>query len=233
VPRLLLRDVVKDYRGLRPLRVRELAVDAGEAVTVSGLDEAAAAVLTDLMTGSTLPDSGTVLVDGHSTAEVSTADGWLAFLDQFGLVNPRVVLQDGLTVAGNLAMPLTLDLDPIPPGVLARVERLAAEVGLAPGQLDAPLASATAGVRARVRLGRALAHDPRILLLEHPTVALEPADASRLAAEVARLRQGRDVAILAVTSDRRFSDRLATRALAWRAATGELAGLSGWRRWFG
>ena len=126
-----VQSVIKNYGGLRPIRIRQLRVEAGEVVAIGGPDQQAAAVFTDLLTGTTLPDSGEVRIDGRSTALLAGADDWIAFLDRFGLVNERVVLLDQLTLAQNLAIPHTLDIDPMSPETRQTVARMAAEVGIA------------------------------------------------------------------------------------------------------
>ena len=49
-------------------RLRDLSVDTGDRVAISGLDQGAAEVLVNLVTGASVPDEGEVLVAGHSTA---------------------------------------------------------------------------------------------------------------------------------------------------------------------
>ena len=48
----------------------------------------------------------------------------------------RLVLLDSLTVLQNLAMPFTLDIEPVAPDMAARATALAADVGLEPAMLD-------------------------------------------------------------------------------------------------
>jgi ABC-type transporter Mla maintaining outer membrane lipid asymmetry ATPase subunit MlaF len=227
-----VRSVVKNYGGLRPLRIRQLRVDAGEVVAVGGPDERAAAVFTDLLTGTTLPDAGEVRIDGRSTASLADADGWMTFLDRFGLVNDRVVLLDQLTLAQNLAIPHTLDVDPMSPAIRETVIRMAAEIGIAAAAIDEPLSASSPLTRFRVRLGRALAHAPGILIIEHPSLGLRPDEVAEAAGLIRRIGLTRTLAVLVITADRLVARRAATRVLDWRPATGELVGSSGWRRWF-
>lgn len=230
-PAIEILRVVKDYRGLRPLRLQELLVTPGELVALSGLDATAASVVVDLITGATLPDSGEVVVGGVSTASLSSQDAWLGFLDQFGIVNSRVVLLDGLSVAQNLAVPLTLSVDPLSPEVRARVESTAREVRLRADLLDAPAGSIDAADRLRVRLGRALAHSPKFVLVEHPTLDIDPADAKGVGQDLAALVTS-DRGILVLTGDTAVST-VATRALALENRTGIAREARGWRRWLG
>ena len=65
-----LRNVHKDYHGLRPLRVQHLELRQGESVALIGFDQVGAEVLVNLITGATLPDSGDVDVFGAATIAI-------------------------------------------------------------------------------------------------------------------------------------------------------------------
>jgi ABC-type transporter Mla maintaining outer membrane lipid asymmetry ATPase subunit MlaF len=227
-----VRDVSKSYGGLRPFRLQALLVNAGEIVAVDGLDRPAAAVLTDLITGTTLPDTGSVVIDGRPTSALGSQDEWLAFLDRFGIVNDRVVLLDELTVGANLAVPLTLELDPMPAEIRRRVQTLGSDVGLATAILDAPLNRASALSRMLVRLGRAIALEPAILLVEHPTADLTAADAMTFARVLHRVATRHGFTVILATGDGRIPRETVTRRLEWRAAAGDVRESAGWRRMF-
>jgi ABC-type transporter Mla maintaining outer membrane lipid asymmetry ATPase subunit MlaF len=151
-PVLLLTSVVKDYRGLRPLRVEHLALGAGEHVAVLGLDQAAAEVLINLITGATLPDQGDVRAFDRSTADIPDGDAWLSAADRFGIVSARAVLLDALSVVQNLAMPFSLDIEPPPPDIARQALALADQVGLAGDDRVRRVADLDPLARARVRL---------------------------------------------------------------------------------
>ena len=104
MPALEVTGVVKDYRGLRPLRIADLAVEVGERVAISGLDRQAAEVFVDLVNGALLPDSGVIRVLGRSTADITEGDDWLSWLDVFGILTQRAVLLESSTLAQNLAL---------------------------------------------------------------------------------------------------------------------------------
>jgi ABC-type uncharacterized transport system ATPase subunit len=151
-PVLEIADVRKAYSGLRPLRLRSLSIAAAERVAVLGLDAAAAELLVNLVTGAVLPDEGVIRVLGEPTADIATGDAWLASLDRFGIVSERAVMMEGATLGQNLAMPFTLEIDPVPPDVQARVAALARECGLSGRNamwLDRRAADAPPDVRLR------------------------------------------------------------------------------------
>ncbi|HSL22169.1 MAG TPA: hypothetical protein VK886_11575 [Vicinamibacterales bacterium] len=214
--------VVKDYRGLRPLRIADLTVTAGDRIALGGLDATAAEAFVNLVTGAAVPDEGTVAVMGTSTAAISDADTWLASLDRFGIVSERAVMLDASTFLQNLALPLTLEIDAIPADVRRRVEALADEAGLPVPRLAARAGEGTPDERARAQVARALALDPAILLLEHPTAALPRDAAPRFARDLAGIVERRRIAAVAITEDPDFAAPFATRWLTVRGATGEV-----------
>jgi ABC-type transporter Mla maintaining outer membrane lipid asymmetry ATPase subunit MlaF len=229
---LELSGVTKDYRGLRPLRIAALSVAAGEHVALFGLDQVAAEVFITLVTGATLPEAGDIRVFGRPTSAISDSADWLATVDRFGIVSERAVLLDQLTVVQNLAMPFTLDIEPPPDDVRRRASALAREVGLHESGWDRPIAALDASARVRLRLGRALALDPAVLLLEHASAGLSAQDAGTLGADIRSIAARRGAAIVAATLDEAFARAVAGRLLEWEPATGRFAAQrSG--RWFG
>ena len=228
-----LHGIVKDYRGLRPLRIASLRIEAGERVAISGIDAAGAEILVNLINGASTPDQGEVRVSGRSTADIPDADAWLASLEQFGIVTTRAVLLEGSSVRQNLAIPFSLAIDDLPDEVAARVAALASEVGIAPDVLDTPIARAAPAVRMRVHLAKSLALSPQLLLLEHPTLGLEPTHAPALAAVVVCVCKARHLTALLISNDQAFTQAVATRALTLQPATGELTEPRWWQRWFG
>jgi ABC-type transporter Mla maintaining outer membrane lipid asymmetry ATPase subunit MlaF len=232
-PVVELRGVAKDYRGLRPLRIQQFELRQGQSVALLGFDQITAEVFVNLVTGATRPDNGDVRVFGQSTADISDGDAWLASLDRFGILSERAVLLDQLTVAQNLAVPFSLELDPIPDAVLRDVVRLAAEVGLEERDLKQPVAAVSAAARLRVRLARAVALNPRVLLAEHPNASLAADDVPAFAADFARVVAARGLAAVTLTADRTFAAAVAEHVLTLQPATGEWKAAAGWRRWFG
>ncbi len=225
-----LRDVEKDYRTLRPLRVRALNLHEGESIALLGFDQAAAEVLVNLITAATVPDAGEVRVFGRATASIADAESWLTSLDAFGIVSERAVVLDNMTVADNLIMPLTMAVHDVDTATRAKVEAIAEEVGLSRSDLPRPVAALSPAGRLRLRLGRAVAPEPRILLAEHPNAMLEAADVAAFAADYARVVANHKFASILLTADSTFAAAAATRVFTLQPATGELKPQSVWRR---
>ncbi len=230
-PAIEIANVRKEYGALRPLRMNALRVSAGEIVAVLGVDAPAAEIFVNLATGAALPDEGDVRVFGRSTAAIAEPDAWLQSLDRFGILSDRAVLLDQLTAAQNLAMTLTLDVDPMPGDIGRRVQALALEVGLPADAINRQVRDLDPAARARVRFGRAIALDPSIVLLEHPTASL-PAGAVRgYALDLRRVLSGRKIAAVVLTADAAFASAVADDVRRLVPATGELVPADGaWSR---
>jgi ABC-type transporter Mla maintaining outer membrane lipid asymmetry ATPase subunit MlaF len=230
-PVLEIGGVSKEYHALRPLRLEQLTIGAGDSVAILGLDQTAAEVLVNVVTGAALPDAGDVRLFGRPTASITDSADWLAIVDRIGIVSDRAVLLEPLTVTQNLAMPFTLDVEPPPDDVRVRAEALAQEVRLPAAVWTQPVTATGPDIRARVRLGRALALDPQLLLLEHASVTLRPPDAMAFGRDARRIAERRAAAVLVLTADEAFARAVATRVLVFDAATGRLTARR--RGWFG
>jgi ABC-type multidrug transport system ATPase subunit len=222
--------VTRGYAGPQPLRIASFRVAPGDRYALSGLDEGAAETFVNLVTGAALPESGDVRVTGRSTREIVSDTDWLASLDRLGLVTARAVLIDKLAVAANMALPLTLTIDPMTAETRARVDALGAEAGLSRDRLDAPASSLSPAERVRVHLARALAHDPLLLLLEHPTAGLDADASAGLGATLRAIAAARRIAVVAISDDTAFAAAAGATRLTLAAATGALERPPLWQR---
>ena len=222
-PVIRIESLVKSYGGLRPLRLRHLAINAGERVGLAGFDQTMAEVFVNLTTGATLPEQGEVAVFGRATSDIADSADWFATVDRFGIVSERIVLLDQLTAAQNIAMSLTLDIDPVPEAIRGPVDGLGREVGLTAGALGAAVGTATTAVRQRVRLARAIAANPMVLLIEHPRAGLADDEVPAFAADLAQLADARGLSVVVLAADPDHARPFAPRVLVLNGGTGELA----------
>jgi ABC-type transporter Mla maintaining outer membrane lipid asymmetry ATPase subunit MlaF len=238
-PVLEIADVEKRYQALRPLRIQTLTIAPAERVAIVGLDAGAAEVLVNLVTGASVADRGTVRVQGRNNADIADGDEWLASLDRFGIVSARAVLLDGATLEQNLAMPFTLQIDPVAPDIAERVAALARSCGLSVKTSDANddrvglrrlAGDCSPEVRARAHLARAVALDPALIVLEHPTAGLSESAVAAYAADIVRVTDARRMTTLILTQDQKIAQLVAHRTLKLNPATGALTPLK--RGWF-
>ena len=139
-----------------------------------------------------MPDSGRIEIMGHDMRRDP-----VPALAMLGIVFQQPTLDLELTVTGNLLF--HAGLHGIPRAVAkARIEKELARLGLAERAHD-KAAQLSGGNRRRVELARALLHQPRVLLMDEPTVGLDPASRSDLLKLILALRAERSVAVLWAT----------------------------------
>jgi ABC-type glutathione transport system ATPase component len=135
----------------------------------------------------------------------------------------QVVLQDGsealdprMRVGSSVAEALAVH-DIVPrPARAGRVADLFAEVGLEAGLADRYPHELSGGQRQRVSIARALAVEPRLLVLDEPTSALDVTVQARVLALIERLRAERGLAYLLITHNLAVVDRLCEQCLVLR-----------------
>ena len=191
-PALLLDNVVKTYGATRAVDGVSLRAMAGDFVALLGPNGAGKTTLFQLLSGLFVPDSGRIVVMGHDMRRDP-----VPALAQLGIVFQQPTLDLELTVMGNLLF--HAGLHGIPRAVAkTRIEKELARLGLA-DDLHRKTAQLSGGNRRRVELARALLHEPRLLLMDEPTVGLDPASRSDLRKLILELRAERSVAVLWAT----------------------------------
>jgi D-xylose transport system ATP-binding protein len=231
-PLIEVREVVKGFGGLRPLRVQQLDLHEHQSIALLGFDQSTAEVLVNLLTGAILPDTGSITVFGQRTSAIADAEAWVHTLDQFGLISERAVMLDQLTTEQNLALPLSLLIHSMPDDVRERVRGIGSEVGLSTAELESQVAGLSPLGRQRLRLGRALALSPRVLLAEHPNAPLSAEDTLAFASVIRQVVGVRRIGSLVLTANHEFAASISAEVLTLQPATGILKATSGWRKWF-
>jgi len=219
---LEINGLKKEYQSLRPLRIARLSVNAGDVISIGGIDANAAEVLVHLITGAALPDEGVVTLFDQNTRTIADSRAWLQTLDGIGMITARGILVEAFSVLQNIAMSFTLDVDPIDPRVVPQAGALARNVGIDDGLFDVPAGQCAPDVQMRVHLARALALDPKMLIAEHPSAALPRETVAAFGADVVKAAHDRGLALLAITADDVFAKAIGGQRLELVPASGEL-----------
>ena len=119
----------------------------------------------------------------------------------------------------------------VPPQAHQRLERLLESLGLTPDILAAPLARVSTGERQRLGLARALLDEPKVLLLDEPTAALDPTSAA-LVEEVIRYQLLLLRAVVIATHDLAQAQRLARKLIRIEGGVAHFYEFSGSSRQF-
>ncbi len=231
-PLLEITGLEKDYRTLRPLRIQNLRVQPGDVLSVSGIDVLGAETLVHLITGAALPDRGDVTLFGSNTRTITDSAAWLKSLDGVGMITARGIVVGMFSVLQNIALSLTLEVDPIDPRLLPQAGALAREVGIAANLFDVAAGNVAPDVQMRVHLARGLALGPRLLIAEHPSAQLPRDTVAGFGADLGRAARGRGLALITITADDALAKAVGGTRLELVPATGELRSMSRIRRLF-
>jgi ABC-2 type transport system ATP-binding protein len=189
---LLLEQVVKSYGSVRAVDGVSLAVRAGEFIALLGPNGAGKTTLFQLLSGLYAADAGRIVVMGHDMSRDP-----VPALARLGIVFQQPTLDLELSVSANLMFHAGLHGMPRPVAA-SRIEKELARLGLTERAHD-KAAQLSGGNRRRVELARALLHDPRVLLMDEPTVGLDPQSRSDLLELMLAMRAERSVAVLWAT----------------------------------
>ncbi len=193
-----LTAAVRVYRDTFTLDV-DIAVESAEVVAVLGPNGAGKSTLLAALAGLVRPDAGTVVLDGRSLVDVA-AGTYLPPQDRrVGLVLQDYLLFPHLSALENVAF------GPRSRGVgrrLARAEAARWLDRLGVGALaDRRPHELSGGQAQRVALSRALATDPRLLLLDEPLASLDAGTRPAVRADLRRHLASYDGSTLLVTHD--------------------------------
>ena len=203
-------------RGGRPvLRGLTAGLPAG-ASCVAGPSGSGKSTLLRLLDRLADPATGTVRYRGE---DLRSRDP-LALRREVSLVPQLPALLEG-TVADNLGFAAELG------GLEPDTGRLLDLAGLDPSFADRDAAKLSVGEQQRAMLARALAVEPRVLLLDEPTSALDAAARDAIEATFADLRSRLDISLVLVTHDLAQARRLAEWVVRLEAGRVTAAGAAG------
>jgi branched-chain amino acid transport system ATP-binding protein len=166
---LQVQNVSRAFGGLRAVQNVSLEVPVGSLTALIGPNGAGKTTLFALMSGFLTPDTGRIVFDGHDiTGQTPHLNAKLGMTRTFQIVQPFA----SQTVRENIAVGAHLHQSHR--GLALRAaEEVAERVGLS-AQLDKPASDLTVAGRKRLELARALATQPKLLLLDEVLAGLNP-----------------------------------------------------------
>jgi putative ABC transport system ATP-binding protein len=212
---VICRKLVKDYGSgdarVHALRGVDLEIASGELTLLVGPSGCGKTTLISILAGTLDATSGDVSVLGVDLRRLSKFEKAAFRAKNVGFVFQQFNLLPALTAAENVAVPLVINGHPKASAVARAVNVLEA-VGLGDriGSLPAQLSG---GQQQRVAIARALVHEPRLLVADEPTSAIDARTGQAIMELIREVALHSDRVAVVVTHDTRvfsFGDRIVT-----------------------
>ena len=177
-----VRELSKSYGPIEALRALTFEIGDGEIVGLLGPNGAGKTTLIKTLTGYLEPDEGDVRIDGLDVnAHLLRVQAAIGYLPENTPLYPELTVQAYLK--------LMADLHLVPPSTqAAQIAEAAIATGLT-ARLTQPIGELSKGFRQRVGLAQAILHRPRLLILDEPTIGLDPTQIVEIRDLIKRLSQ--------------------------------------------
>jgi putative spermidine/putrescine transport system ATP-binding protein len=211
-------DLCKSFSGRVALQNMRLSIAEGELVSLLGPSGCGKTTTLRIVAGFETPDSGAVWLDGQNILAVAPNRRGI------GIVFQNYALFPHLTARNNIAFGMKIagraDAE-----IRRRVSELLDMVGLADAGAKYPH-EMSGGQQQRIALTRAIAIEPRILLLDEPLSALDAVVRVSLRDEIRRIQNSLGIATLYVTHDQEEALAISDRIVVMRDGRIEQIGTS-------
>jgi putative ABC transport system ATP-binding protein len=207
------RNLVKDYGSgdtrVRALRGVDLDIAPGELTLLVGPSGCGKTTLISIFAGTLDQTSGELSVLGFDLPHLSKAEKTRFRAQNVGFVFQQFNLLPALTATENVAVPLVINGEPRT-RAFARAIEVLKSVGLG-DKLEAMPRHLSGGQQQRVAIARALVHEPRLLVCDEPTSAIDAQTGQVVMQLLRQVALQPDRVVVVVTHDPRvfsFGDRI-------------------------
>ena len=202
------RNVTHSYGATQALDDVTLTVEAGSSTALMGASGSGKSTLLHCLAGVLQPDHGQVVLDGENLATLSDADRSRIRLRHFGVVFQFGDLVPELTLVENVMLPLQL-LKVRRSEARQRALNLLGALGVA-AVADSRTGAVSGGQAQRAAVARAMVHDPKVVLADEPTGALDSVNAEAVMDALVDLTRQHGTTLLVVTHDNIVASHLDT-----------------------
>ncbi len=200
-----------DFGGLTAVNNFNLMIGRTEIAGLIGPNGAGKTTVFNMLTKVYQPTRGSILLDGHDTSKLSTAQ-----VSRLGIARTfqNIRLFKELSVIDNVLVGLHDEMDYCLPSAILRLptfwrgERIARERAMELLSIfdmqdlaDAKAGSLPYGAQRRLEIVRALATNPSLLLLDEPAAGMNPSETSELMDNIVKIRDLFQIAVMLIEHD--------------------------------
>lgn len=224
---LELKEVSKTFGGLQVIQSLDLAVGDREILSVIGPNGAGKTTLFNLITGIYRPDSGDILLDGLSIVGMLPnviANRGVARTFQTLRIFLNMTVRENVMTAAYGDTKARMWQSALRTPKARREEQQIAELAesklaffgerLIGYRFDQPAYSLSYANRRRLEIARAMATNPRLLLLDEPAAGMNPAETHEMTELIGRLRDEVGYSILVIEHDMHVVEGISDRVVA-------------------
>ena len=196
-PLVSLRGIRKTFGSLQALRGVDLDIMPGECLGLVGDNAAGKSTLTKVISGTYIPDGGTITVDGEEVRFAGPADARARHIE---MVFQDLSLCDHVDVVGNLFLGRELTRGPFldQARMLAEARRMLEALEIRIPRLSAKVDKLSGGQRQAIAIARAASFEPKVLIMDEPTSALAVAEVEAVLSLINRVK-ARGVGVVLIT----------------------------------
>ena len=178
----------KSFGDLQAVQDAAFKADTGEVLSLLGPNGAGKSTTISMLSGLLAPTSGDASIMGHSvTKEPEAAKASLGVVPQDIALYPDLSARENLVFWGKMYGLRGAALK-------ARVDEVLEIIGLADRQKKDHVGKFSGGMKRRVNIGAALLHKPAVIIMDEPTVGIDPQSRRHILDNVKKLnRQGMTV----------------------------------------
>lgn len=196
-PRITLRGIRKTFGSHQALRGVDLDLFPGECLGLVGDNAAGKSTLTKVISGTYLPDDGTITLDGEAVRFSGPADARSRNIE---MVFQDLSLCDHIDVVGNLFLGRELTKGPFldRARMLVEARKMLDALEIRIPRLTAKVEKLSGGQRQAIAIARAASFNPKVLIMDEPTSALAVAEVEAVLALINRVK-ARGVSVVLIT----------------------------------
>lgn len=198
--KIIIRSLFKSFGDHKVLDGIDLDIKQNSSIVILGGSGTGKSVLIKTIVGLMRADSGSIVIDGVETNNLTTKERFkimetMGFLFQGGALFDSLTIQDNITFFTEKSHNLsTKDKQELAADKLN-------DVGLSPKTLELYPSELSGGMQKRVSLARAICSNPSILFLDEPTTGLDPIMANIINELIVKLQEELKATTVTITHD--------------------------------